>query len=603
MPEQQQLILIRHQSALRVVAEAEVLDTLSLGDLALPRRDFEIDTRPYAEDVEGGHWRTSHRNARTAAAAIRAAADQSGATRLLHFGIAEVPDLLALGAYLGDERQVEVYDFNRDIGDWKWPGSGRTIELTIDNLPREHVPQPGAAVVRVEVSYPIDEAEVNAVVDPERVADVRVRPADGRSPSPALVSSPEDVAAVRVEFRRALQAILTARPGTEVIHLFVAAPASVCLAIGQELRLRNGRDVQTYRYRRVPGERAYTPAILLTTGDVQELAAPLTEADIALAARLRAVWQAALGEVAKYAEELQRQCGDRIGSWYEYLEYQEAAQVARPFGQLVPLWETVQSRDTVSTEPRSEDYAFDKDQRAWRLSDRLLLGFYRGVGGNEGKMQELIRLFLFHEYLHDWQDLTKYTAEDVGSFANCLERIDYMADTYALLHQLDFALRHQSQLVRSERDKTGFLRDQIDLMIRSFWAFQPPAPHFEWQERRLRRYLNWFWRRVQMREAANLAHALLVLANLPCIEIAGLQYRTGRGRVFVVLNQVRLQDVLEIGVVLEDGRFDRRGSTTDLSITEVLAAFSRHDHEAIDRFFSSLFEHLNQTGGALPPAP
>ena len=215
-------------------------------------------------------------------------------------------------------------------------------------------------------------------------------------------------------------------------------------------------------------------------------------------------------------------------------------------------------------------------------------------------MRELVRLFLFHEYLHDWQDLTKYTAEDVGSFANCLERIDYLADGYALLHQLDYALRNQPEKVGTERARTDYLRDQVDLMLQSFWAFEPPPPHYEWQERRLRRYLNWFWRRVQFRDVPTFISALLTLRRQPAMEVAGLQYRTGRGRIFVVLNEVRTGDVLEVGLVLEDGRFFRRGSSTDLNIAEAMEAFARHDHDELVRFFNSLFEHVRQTGGELP---
>jgi hypothetical protein len=32
-------------------------------------------------------------------------------------------------------------------------------------------------------------------------------------------------------------------------------------------------------------------------------------------------------------------------------------------------------------------------------------------------------------------------AAEVGKFANCLERLDYGADLYALLHQVDFLAR------------------------------------------------------------------------------------------------------------------------------------------------------------------
>lgn len=227
------------------------------------------------------------------------------------------------------------------------------------------------------------------------------------------------------------------------------------------------------------------------------------------------------------------------------------------------------------------------------MSDALVLALAEAAGHDEIKLRALARLFFYHEYLHDWQDLTKYTAEDVGSFANCLEAIDYMADSYAFLHQLDRAIRVERL---READAREFLVDQITLAIASFWAFEPQAANVEWQERRLRRYLNWYWRRVQLREAPDLTTAIRTLSRRPNIEIAGFKYRTGGGRHFVLVDEPRPGDVPELGVVLEDGRFHRLGSTTDLSIEAVMRAFGEGNRNAIDRFFNSLYEHLRATG-------
>lgn len=597
----EQVLLVRHHAPLRTVGEAESLGVLSVDELALPRRDIVVDTRPFHEDVEGGHWGTSHAYIRQTAGDIRAAADATETVRVLYFSMAEVPHVLALGAYVGDERHVQVHDYDRDTDTWAWPEERQTLGIEVEGLPGERVAQSGPVVVRIEVSYPISDADLDAVVSRERLADVRIRPAGGRDPAPGIVRSTEDVQVVRLAFRETLAAILEARPATEIIHLFVAAPVSVCFVIGQELRLRNGRNVQTYRYRRVDGEKAYRPAVLLTVGGLREVEAPLTPEEVALAASLRGVWQRALDEVIRYSVARREEMQGIAQHWYDYLEPRAPIREVAPFPGLRPIWEMVDERDSVSEAPRAEDYAFDKDDRVWRLSDRLLLSMFHGSGGDGERLRELIRLFLFHEYLHDWQDLTKYTAEDVGSFANCLERIDYLADTYGILHQLDFTARRDPSRVPDERAMKDFIREQIDHALQSFWAFEPSPPHFEWQERRLRRYLNWFWRRVQVREAPNLQNALRTLAQQPVVEVAGLQYRTGRGRIFVVLNEARTGDVLEIGLVLEDGRFFRRGSSTDLSIQEAMEAFGRQDHEALGRFFNSLFEHVRQTGAALPP--
>lgn len=593
------ILIVRHDSPLRTVGDEETLAVLSNSDLALPRHDFTLDTRRFKEDVEGGHWHASHAYLRSVSADVRAKADQFGSSKILYFGIAEVPELIALGAYIGDERLVEARDYDRDNDTWGWPDSAKTLTVVARDVPGEPVSQSGVAIVRVEVSYSISDGDVDAVVDKERLADIHVRPSDGKNPAPGLVKSHADVATIRAAVRDALAALNSMRPNAEVIHLFVAAPVSVCFAIGQELRLRNGKDVQTYRYRTSSGDHAYKPAILLTAGRLLEVEKPLSCEEVALARRVRQVWQLALEDVIQHAEVLKARTGPARAAWHEKLcPFTTLPEIA-PFPGLKPIWEMVAANDRVSEEPRSEDYEFSKERREWKLSDGLVLRMYEAADRDDQRLRQLARLFFWHEYVHDCQVLTKYTAEDVGSFPNCLERIDYLADAYGILHHVD--LMAQSSPDRSDKAIQNLLWEQVGNALRSFWAFEGHPPQYEWQERRLRRYMNWYWRRVQLREAPTLRAALQILTRQPCIEVAGFQFRTARGRLFTVLNDKRVGDVVEIGLMLEDGGFYRVGVSTDLNIEKVMLAFANHEHPEIDRFFNALYEHARQTGGVFPP--
>lgn len=599
---QEHIVLVRHHSPLRAVGEAEALATLPDAAKSLPRRDFEIDTRPFADDIAAEHWDASGAYLQQKAGELRVLADELGSARIAYFGgMPEVPHAIALGAYFGDERRIELYDYDRDRDTWLWPSEEQTFSAVATNLPKESVAQSGEVIIRIEISYPIADDDVEDAVGRESLADIRVRPGDGLDPAPGTIRSPDDVLAVRKAFRAALAAVAEARPNAELIHLFVAAPVSVCYAIGQELRLRNGRDVQTYRYRPVDGDNAYRPALLLTAEGQRVASRPLTPDDIALAADLRSVWREALNDVIQHALGKRDETDDAEAKWYEHLQPREVLRSVAAFPSLRPLWEMVAEGDAVSPVPRAEEYEFSKDSRTWSLSDAVVLGLYRAADEDRIKMRELVRLFFYHEYLHDWQDLTKYTAQDVGGFANCLERIDYMADTYALLHQLDYVTRHDRGRVDSPEKRQLFLVEQISLAVKSFWAFEPSPPVYEWQERRLRRYLNWYWRRVQMKRASSFELALRILSREPSIEMAGLRYSSRRGRHYVRLNEVMPGTVLEVGLVLEDGRFYRRGSTADLSNDEAMLAFANRDTEQIDRYFNGLFEHVRQTGGAFPP--
>jgi hypothetical protein len=584
------ILLVIHQSPLREVTEAEAIGTLGEGEGALPRRVFSVDTRHLKDDVEGGHWRSSHLFIREQAAHILSLANEIGAGEIRYLGIAEVSHVLGLGAYLGDERLVKVRDYDRDRNVWEWATTEPTLTLTTLNPVRELVDQPGEAVLRVEISYPILDADIYSAIGKERLSNIRIVPA-ARSPTPGVVRSEQDVASIRLAVREALAALASARPNADTIHLFVAAPVSVCLAIGQELRLRNGKDVQTYRYRSGSGDRALTPALLLTSGDIREAPRQLTAEEITRAQHLRSIWQAALEEVRQHAHQV-APSGAQSQPWYATLRPADALGAAAPFPTLRPMAELIAQADHVSAAAFPEEFEFDKDARAWQFSDELILAMFEAAGRDEARLQEHARLFFWHEYVHDWQGLTAYTSIDVGRLPNCLERVDYMADVYAMCHQVDFLARQRSGA--PQVDNSAFhdaLLAQIDVALRSFWAFEPSAPMADTQERRLRRYLNWYWQRVRVRDGRDLGSTLNILAQQPCIEISGLRRRLAGERILVVLRDPGGFGRLHIGVVAEDGRLHRFGSSVDLSIEELLTAFSHHDHEAIGCFFNALIEH------------
>jgi hypothetical protein len=548
---------------------------------------MEIDSRRLEEAVEGGYWRSSDEFVRRSAAELRSSAQEGGA-EVHYFGIAEVPHVVGIAAHFGDETLINVHDYDRDRNTWAWPTETPRLTVETTGIPREQVAQSGEVTLVIEISYPIDQRDVDQAVGQDLLAAIRIRPT--AEPTPGIVGSLADVLTVRHAVREALAAIARYRPGASIIHLFIAAPMSVCFAIGQELRLRNGIDVMTYRYRRADPTEQYKRAILLTARPLPRGSRAVTDDERDLAAKIRPIFAIALVDVQEHAAQI-----GLNRPWYAGFQNPELLNEIAPFSSLTPLRSVVRDDDQFSLVPRDEDYAFLKEHsRTWVMSDALVLSYYEAAKRNDAQLRKLARIFFYHEYLHDWQDLTKYTAQDVGSFPNCLEAIDYMADTYALLHELDRAVRVDGI---AEADTQQFLADLISLAIVSFWAFEAEAPNVEWQERRIRRYLNWYWRRIQIRSAPDLQVALRTLSRRPSIEIAGFKYQTGGGRHFVLVNETRPGDIPELGVVLEDGRFHRLGTTTDLGIEALMRAFGQGDQDAIDRFFSSLFEHLRATGG------
>jgi hypothetical protein len=594
-------ILIRHHG-LRRISAGEALESLGGLDLThgLPQ-DEEVDTEQFETAIEGGSWETSHLYVWDRAKEIRAVINSASNPRIVYFGaMPEIPHAIALGAYIGAEWTVELFQYDSVSGKWTLPHTDNAHKIDTLGLPSDSSNGIGHAIIRVEISSSIEDDEVWNLVGKSDVADVRIRPADRTPEVGALIRSVEDVTAVRNAFREAIARILETRPGTNLIQLFVAAPPAVCFSIGQELRLRNIPPVQTYRYRNRAGAPVRSIAILLEDR-APDFVDELTAADVERADVLRTgIWPEILGDIVDYSRQLRsRQMG--LPQWFDGLHPFAELDRVSPYPELPPLRTLVADRDKVSSVPRPRDYGFNKDTREWELSDGLVVGFEKAVNGDQEKLKQLIRLFFFHEYLHDWQDLTKYTAEDVGSFANSLERIDYIADSYALIHQYDFMTREGAE-ADSAHQRINLYADQIDLAIRSFWAFDPIQQTL-WQERRIRRYLNWFWRRVQIRRAPELADLLTVIVLLgrpPVIEIAGLEYQTDTRRIRLNLRRVRPREQLQVGMVLEDGRFYRSATAGNMSLEALISAFISKDHEQVALFFNGLFENVRGKSGAYP---
>jgi len=590
------VILIRH-AGMRGIEKTEVTSILPQEILERSPENVLVDMQTFEDEVEGGVWDHSELHIIEEAKRLRELADEEGATRFLYFGLTEIPHAVAFGAYLGDERHVTVYDYHRDEGTWTWPESEQKIEVSRTEL-SDTVSMPGDAAIRVEITSDIGDDDVEAAIGPERIADITVR-VEGRTPEVAtMVQSMEDVQAIRREFRSALAELAEKRPNMERIHLFAAAPTPVCFALGQELDLRNSVPVQTYRYRQRADGPNYRKAIELTAEEAQASDIQLSDEEVEEAKRVREeVWPDALEEVHRYAKTKEENVKDRMdGPWHQGLGLSDQLKGANPFPQLPPIWEVVDYDDGVDPEPYpGSEYGRDATKNEWRLSDPLLVSLSQ-ASEDDDELRQLIRLFLFHEYLHTHHSLTKYTAEGVGRFANCLERLDYEADLYAILHQIDWAAIHEDARDREHE----FLQEQLDLLLRSAWAFVPGETVERWQVRRVRRLLNWYWRQSQVQEAPNIDIALEVLSKPPSVELVGQQLRTGAGRTYMMMTKLDPTVELSLGLITEDERLLRIVNQVNHNLQEVMKAFRTRDHEQLKVFFAGVFESAQQMGGALP---
>jgi hypothetical protein len=586
------LLLIRQTSPQRQIAESELLDALSDAEQRLERDHLEIPMSQFADSVEQGDWRGQDLFLREQAATIRKKANEGDVTLHYFCGFAEVPQIVAIGAHIGDEHVVVVHDQDRDRaeGKWAWPANEQNISLmtTGEADLSAMVKASGPVVIRIALSAAIADGDVRQAIGDETLADVTITHKDSTGPAVGRIRSAADVTAVRQEFRRIFALVRNMRPNADQIHLFVAAPPSVCFVVGQELTLRNSPPVQLYRYRKSTDRASQQPAILLTAAGEEAIQLPLTEEEIRTAAHIRNnVWPSALEDLKNYVKNRRRMYVSGK-PWFDGMEPPELP-ATRPFPALTPLVEVLPTDATVDPEPIQVEFGFEKTTRRWRLADRTLLGLNRAVDGNEQRLRELIRLFLCHEYLHEYQTITKHTAREVGKFATCLEYLDYTADSYAMLHQFDLVRFQDSSLLDDPGRGKQFFRDQVELAIKSFWAFDEDT-RTQWQVRRIRRYLNWYWRLVQIENAPDLKTTVLLFRRQPHLEIGGLHQVARSRRVIAFLDRLDDATNLELGIVLENDRLHRVSSSVNTNLPELLRAFVHADHSAIKEFFRSVFD-------------
>mgnify|MGYP001176831359 FL=1 len=594
------ILIVRHAGPWPVPATA-VAPAIPAPLNALHREDFEVNTEPFNAQIEQGDWSGQSRLLAERASEIHAKMALLTGAELHYFGLAEVPHVIAMGAYLGDEIPIELHDFDRDAKSWAWPESKRTLEARVLGLPSgDPIPAEGSVVLRVEISFAISDEDVHDAAGAKHLAEVRVTLREGLNPAICKVRSPADVQEVRLRIREALAAIRTKFPNLETLHVFAAAPVSVCFALGQELKPRNSPPVQTYRYRKIDGQPAYMPALILSAELEGQAETPLTDEDRATAQRVRGVWREALKEVETYAAAKRALQNRQPSRWYELLEPVDKLRAVRPFPPLPPVCDIVPDGARVDDNPVATEYGFTKPTKTWHLSDRLLVALHTSTQGKADDLKRLIRLFLFHEYLHDYHSLTKYRAAEVGRFQNCLEHIDYTADSYAILHQLDLQASRDHTEVDTDDKRRRFIQRQVELVVGSFWAFQPPPPIREWQVRRIRRYLNWYWRLVQIGYAEDLETVLRLLARPPHVEIVGLHQVAVGQRLFCYLDRLDRRTKPELGVVLENHKLLRVADSVTSPLPQFFAAFQNRDHDAIVKFFLGVYELADELGGALP---
>lgn len=144
---------------------------------------------------------------------------------LAYAGKAHIPLVFWLAHRCFSELPIVSFELERSSGSWRHlPEDGH--RLLVNSRIVGHVGT-GDAVIKVEVSYHIADADVAAIVPaPEATATIAVV-----SPKLDCVTTRDDVEAIANQFRDVLDGFT----GANIVHVFIAAPVSVVAALGRRV--------------------------------------------------------------------------------------------------------------------------------------------------------------------------------------------------------------------------------------------------------------------------------------------------------------------------------------------------------------------------------
>jgi hypothetical protein len=202
-------------------------------------------------------------------------------------------------------------------------------------------------------------------------------------------------------------------------------------------------------------------------------------------------------------------------------------------------------------------------------------------------------LFFLHEAIHPKQGITSANADRVGRLPRVLEEVDYVADVWALVNEYGRALR------AGEVDATAapsFFRDRVRILTATFWAFDAgDLPLASIPVRRLNRYLIWYWIRIGLEHADDLASVMQILGTKPIVELSGPRVRVFDGRVVFDLDPAAFEDV-ELALLQEGYRMVRVGTRAGAKVRELLEAVRTGDEATFIAALRGVFDSVHSGG-------
>lgn len=238
-----------------------------IGRITSASHYIHVDGSPFhpTEGVlEDEDWEAAflHQREVVAGALVRAA---DLVPRFAIFSIAPIPLIIHLGFLFSDRVETDLFQFDRDRGDWRWPDeqsetAGQVPELVGE--PESEVASDGDAVLRVSLSELVRAADTRAVV-PSPLVELAIGIDD---PDKQWLQSPDQLSHLRELYLAALKSIRRKVPGCGRLHVFYAGPAAGAFLLGQCVNPRMDPEIAVYEYSRQREPRYRLASVLAEEG-------------------------------------------------------------------------------------------------------------------------------------------------------------------------------------------------------------------------------------------------------------------------------------------------------------------------------------------------
>lgn len=238
------LIAIRHQSMERISTRAITsslpvqFEDFNIEELLIDQTDLYLNGR-LVDPVEAVH-RQSDLPQR-----LEELLRTYPNSEIAYYGIAHIPLLFLAGYHLSNKQVIHLFEHNRRTSEWNQLQGGGTIpDLKLEEEPSKISRDPGDVILRVSISYAVNEEDVTAIVlDPIASLHLRLK-----VPTLDAVTSEHQIQQYSVTFRRVLDQIVKCLPRARRLHMFFAGPASLAFNFGRQISKTVHPNIVVYNY-------------------------------------------------------------------------------------------------------------------------------------------------------------------------------------------------------------------------------------------------------------------------------------------------------------------------------------------------------------------